>query len=95
MRTATYTGPLTHLKGKTALVRDTEAGVLAQFNETRLLRSGRAWPTVLVYEPHARFPTEQPIDESNSSSPPSDALGFGWHLFAVEDFSAPDSAKAA
>ena len=89
----TYSGSLTHLQGKTALLRlPPEKGfVLAQFDDQTLTRSGRPMPqlTVLDYEPHARFPTEQKKDYPE---PPQDALGFGWHVFRKTEFSIEEEA---
>jgi len=55
--------------------------VLAQFDDRKLTRSGHPFQSVLEYEPHSRFPTQQLPDE-----PPRDALGFGWHVFRKEEF---------
>ncbi|XAO53929.1 hypothetical protein [Pseudomonas phage Max] len=87
MKRGIYRGPIPHLIGKTALLREATHGhVVAQFDDWSLTRSGDPIPrtrTVLEYEPHARFPTEQqePLPE-----PPADALGYGWHAFPAEDF---------
>lgn len=86
MKHGTYVGPIAHLKGKTALLRTATHGhVVAQFDDRTLTRSGKPMPklTVLDYEPHARFPTEQ---QQDYPEPPADALGFGWHAFPASDF---------
>ena len=65
MKHGTYVGPIAHLRGKTALLRTATHGhVVAQFDDRTLTRSGKPMPqlTVLDYEPHARFPTEQQQD---------------------------------
>lgn len=87
MKPAIYVGPLTHLRGKGALLRDTSSPdrILAQFDDTTLTLSGAPIPqmTVLEYEPHARFPVEVPAD---LPMPTTDCLGFNWHLFPRSDF---------
>lgn len=82
-RLATYTGPLTHLQGKRAMIRDATHGhVVAQFDDPKLRRSGEPWPTVLEDEPHARF-ARYPVERDE---PPWDALGYGWHAFPADQF---------
>lgn len=82
MKHGTYVGPLAHLRGKKALLREaTHGAVVAQFDDRKLTRSGGPIPRTLDYEPHARFPTLQDFDD-----PPPDALGFGWHAFPARDF---------
>lgn len=88
MKHGTYNGPVAHLRGKSALLQPCSAlrdCVLAQFDDRDLTRSGKPLPrlTVLDYEPHARFPTEQLRDYPE---PPADALGFGWHAFPHDHF---------
>lgn len=86
MKHGTYRGPIPHLIGEGALLRKTAEGkVLAQFDDPNLTWSGNPIKklTVLVYEPHARFPTEQQVDHPG---PPPDALGYGWHEFSPEHF---------
>jgi len=82
MQSMIYLGALAHLKGKTALTRTAKDGsLLAQFDDRQVTRSGGPIPQYLDYEPHARFPTLQDFD-----TPPSDALGFGWHPFTAAEF---------
>lgn len=73
MKIVRYVGPLVHLQGQTALMREDGA---VQFDNTRLTRSGNPVEKVLVYEPHARFPTEE-----CPGKPTQDQIGFGWHVF--------------
>ena len=84
MRHETYTGPIKHLRGKTALIREGQDGqLLAQFDDRHLTLSGHKPLQVLEYEPHARFPTWQDPDH-----PTADHLGFGWHAFDAGHFTA-------
>jgi hypothetical protein len=72
MMHATYTGPLAHLQGKSALVRPSpmDAGhVLVQFLETETF----ADPEYVKAHPEMRM---------------SQSLGFGWHRFPEEHFTA-------
>lgn len=85
-----YSGPLAHLRDKTALIRPGYAPdqVLAQFDDHTATRSGKPFAevtrtTVLDYEPHARFPTER---RALANTPPADCLGYGWHLFPADHF---------
>lgn len=68
-----YIGPLAHLKGKTALCRNTpeEGWVAAQFDDRTLTLSGK------------------PIPRRSKAKPfelPHDALAYGWHAFKRSDF---------
>lgn len=80
MKHGTYKGPIQHLIGKTALLRDAAPGfVEAQFDDRTLTRSGIALRLVvceLVGQPEAMGQPE----------PPRDALGYGWHNFPKTEF---------
>lgn len=68
-----YMGPLKHLKGKAALVRPSMiyGKVLAQFDDKAATLSGNRFPLV---------------DAKEMKEPPTDALGFNWHMFDEQDF---------
>lgn len=83
-----YIGPIIHLQGKTALVRDLEpsgSSVLAQFDDRALTRDNQPWPMGREeeYLPHARFATWV---DTKPEEIPATALGFGWHEFPRESF---------
>lgn len=80
--TMVYVGPLEHLKGKTALVRPTDApgSVLAQFDDREATLSGEPLP------PRKELPFGNPLTGSRYAPPPADALGFGWSLFFASEF---------
>lgn len=92
MKQAVYIGPIKHLKGQTALLRDKEPvdleRILAQFDNLVATRSGAPPPTVQVldYEPHSRFPT---LQTEQAQEPNADCLAFGWHEFPRNDFETP------
>lgn len=90
MHRKVYCGPLSHLRDKTALIRQDCAPdqVLAQFDDLSATRRGKPFcevvhTTVLEYEPHARFPTEH---RQLKNEPPADCLAYGWHAFPADHF---------
>lgn len=82
-RQAKYIGPLTHLKGKTAMLREATHGkVVAQFDDPKARLSNNPWPQEWNPEPHSQHGGWW----SDSETPPFDALGYGWHVFNPGDF---------
>ena len=88
-----YVGPIPHLKGQTAIVRvATHGKVVAQFDNRKLLRSGKPWPQKMVKLGRPPMQIDWMIDDYDTL--PDDALGYGWHLFNPEDFENAESGTA-
>jgi hypothetical protein len=77
MKHGTYCGPIPHLIGKTALLREATHGpVVAQFDDQRLTRSGEPIPNEPAGEPprdalgfgwHA-FPSEHFLEDEHENT---------------------------